>query len=245
MNDTNEKEKNTMFKNRKFGVIFITSLIRPFMRIKLRNSSIVDEKDFPAVFICNHGELYGPLSAAVGLPFDFRPWINEPMLDKKKAYDFIFENTMEQNSLPDFLKVGISEIGRILGTWALNSYNPIPVRKDSLSGLKETLELSVDALIEGSNILIFPENPDSENDGRYNTEGLSAFSSGFAHLAKSYYKKSGKAVTFYPMYTDKQTRTIYFGDSVKYDPENPPALEKKRLVTLIESSMNLLKQSVL
>lgn len=237
MENKKDAKKPLTFKNRKPGVIIISSILRPFMRIKLRNVPDVTP-DEPAVFICNHGELYGPLSAAVGMPFDFRPWINSPVLSKTEAYDFVFENSMKNNrSLPDFLKVGIAEICRLLGTWALNSYNPIPVSKTSISALRETLDKSVEALTEGDNILIFPENPQAENDGKYNKNGLSAISGGFAHVAKNYFRKTGKILTFYPMFTDKHTHTITFGKAIEFNPDNPPAVEKERLVSLITSSM--------
>ncbi len=240
-----EKRRNRTFKNRKTGVIILSSVLRPFMRIKLRNVPSVS-REKPAVFICNHGELYGPLSAAVGLPFDFRPWVNRPVLDKKQAYDFVFENSMKNNSLPDFVKVGVSEICKVLGTWALNSFNPVPVDKSSISGLRETLDESIEALTNGDNLLIFPENPDSEENGRYNKDGLSALSGGFTHLGKVYYKKTGKILTFYPMFTDKRSRTITFGEGVDFNPENPSSLEKDRLISLISDSLERLRtQSLL
>jgi len=241
MTKQNDKTKNGLFKpfkNRKFGVITITALLRPFLNIRLKEQQNVDEADFPVIFVCNHGEIYGPLSAVVGMPYDFRPWINGPLLSKDTAYDFVYENTMVHNKLPEATKIVACETVRHLGTWALNSYNPIPVSKSSLSELKNTLNMSVDALVQGDNLLIFPENPENEPDRRYNTEGISAFSSGFAHIAKCYYRKTGKALTFYPIYSDKHTRTLTFGNAVKYNPNAPATEEKQRLVNEISQSMN-------
>ncbi|MEG2085574.1 MAG: hypothetical protein RR054_01600, partial [Clostridia bacterium] len=189
------------------------------------------------VFVCNHYELYGPMSAAVGLPYDFRPWIDNNVLDKEKTYNYVYKNSMQTKRIPECFKKLWSSIAEKIGTWALNSFNPVPVKKDSLKELKETFEVSADALINGDNLLIFPENSHYEPDGKYNRNGVSTFYSGFARIGRDYYDKTGKSITFYPIYSDKKHHTLTFGNAVTFNPNNPSAIEKHRIVTELNNAL--------
>jgi hypothetical protein len=119
--------------------------------------------------------------------------------------------------------------------WILNSVEPIPVYRENRRVL-ETINLTVEAMLELDNILIFPENPLTTENKRYSVKGVSHFYTGFVHIAKVYYKKSGRAVTFYPVYANPKKRTITFGEGIAYDPEGKN--EPERICDLLEQAIN-------
>ena len=68
----------------------------------------------------------------------------------------------------------------------MKSVEGIPVFKGK-TRIRETIDLSVEAIEQGYNLVIFPENPT-----RKFSEYINDFDTGFIHLAKSYYLKTGK-----------------------------------------------------
>lgn len=88
--------------------------------------------------------------------------------------------------------------------------------------LMSTFTESTKALVEGDNILLFPEKPRELNlldEGEnFDSDKLRSFYTGFAHLGKMYYKQTGKALLFYPLYTSKEDRAFAIGEAVAYDP---------------------------
>ena len=119
----------------------------------------------------------------------------------------------------------------------LLSLNPSPVYEQSKKSVIETLMRSTQALAEMDNLLIFPENP-AKDEGKYAGEGVGTFFSGFAHIGKSYYKACGKALSFYPVYCDRKTRTITIGEQILFDPERPLADEKLRITQTLHDTIN-------
>ena len=47
---------------------------------------------------------------------------------------------------------------------------------------------------------------------------LRTFYTGFAHIAKMYFDRTGKALLFYPLYSDMDERAFRIGEPVAYDP---------------------------
>ena len=96
-----------------------------------------------------------------------------------------------------------------------------------------TIEKSLDALEEGDNIMLFPEKPgDRTIDGAESstkTEDLRSFYTGFAHIGKMYYDKTGRSLMFYPVYSNRNRHVFIIGSPVLYDPSLPPR-ESKRYV---------------
>jgi hypothetical protein len=104
----------------------------------------------------------------------------------------------------------------------------------------ETLRTTVSAMMEQDNILIFPENPLTTETRRYSMKGVSQFYTGFVHLARAYYKKTGKAAVFYPVYANPAKRTITFGEGIAYDPQGEN--EPERICTLLAQAINTMAE---
>ena len=55
------------------------------------------------------------------------------------------------------------------------------------------------------------------------------FQDKFIDVAKLYYKRSGKALCFVPMYIAPKLKTMYLGKAVRFDPETPIKEERQRI----------------
>ena len=222
-------------------------LIAPLLRLRLSGKKNLNSSEYPSIFVCNHGFIYGPVSAIIYMPTYFRPWIHDEMLDFEKAYtnmSFSFQNVKKVlgNRLGGAI---IRAVARVVHG-VLRALNPIPVARGDAPprARMETFETSLQALMEGDNILIFPEKPgnltiDGKDSGTQ-TADLRNFYTGFVHIAKMYHDRCGKSLRFYPIYSDKTTRRFRIGEPVCYDPSLPPKEAKVRVAETLHERMSAL-----
>ncbi len=208
-------------------LIFLCSL---HFRCKVVNADHIrtDDKN-PLVFLCNHGEFYGPMACKIYIPVPIRAWANATMMDDKKAVTkYIYDNTTSrQEGMPEFEKRFLARLAAWLSVNVMSQLECIPVHKDSPLKLRETFRLTIEAMETGDNILIFPENPEQ----KYPREGIGDLSPGFLTLADIYWKRKKKKMRFLPMYADKKRRRLVFGEIIEYNPENNLKEEQDRIVS--------------
>ena len=231
----------------RFGVKILCTLARPFLRLRVSGRERIDMQDSPSVFVCNHGFLYGPVSAVIYLPTYFRPWIHNVMLDTETAVSQMhrslsFLDRIFGRKASDRLIRGINSILQ----WVLNSFNPIPVVRGASRDVMSTFDASLQALLEGDNILIFPEKPRELNapveDDEYDPDRLRNFYTGFAHIGKMYYDATGKSLLFYPLFSDRDRRLFRIGEPVRYDATLPPRESKQKVARELQRKMNELSE---
>ncbi len=206
----------------RFGVKILCTLARPVLRLKVSGREHLDKEDSPSVFVCNHGFIYGPISAVIYLPTYFRPWIHNVMLVRESAY----------KEMSKSLRVLTRIFGKAIGgkmiwwlskavCWVLNSCNPIPVVRGASRDVLSTFQMSLDALQDGDNILIFPEKPrnliKATPGEEYKADTVRTFYTGFAHIGKLYYEQTGKSLLFYPLFSDREKRAFRIGEPVRYN----------------------------
>ena len=207
-------------------LIFLCSL---HFRCKVENADhIVTDDENPLVFLCNHGEFYGPMACKIYIPVPIRAWTNATMMgDRKAVAQYIYENTTSrQEHMPEIEKRFLARLVAWLSVNVMSQLECIPVHKDSPLKLRETFRLTVEAMEAGDNILIFPENPEQ----KYPLEGIGELSPGFLTLADLYWKRKKKRMRFLPMYADKKRRKLVFGHIIEYDPDNRLKDEQDRII---------------
>ncbi len=215
---------------KRIGVHIIRGLLRPVMHHTVKGKEHV--RDLPGIFVFNHREVYGPIAAIVFLPYDIRPWILYQMIDKAEITQHMYEGTFRRAKwLPPALRRLIPRLLSPVVVWALRSFDPIPVYRGAQMNVIKTFMMSIECLAAGDSILLFPENPE-------NTYGqkVSDFYEGFAHLGRLYYKKTGNALTFYPVYASKKRRELRIGEGVTYNTAGG-SNERGRIVETLEQRM--------
>ena len=225
---------------RRYGIKVILFILRPlyYHKIEGRENIQLDE-DTPCVFVCNHGEIYGPIVTNLYVPFSFRPWCTYEMLDKRAVAERAMQGAFQNAKGPwrSILNFLMHAIGAPLLVWLMKSVDAIPVYHDNPRKLMQTFRETIAAMEAGDNILIFPENAATSENQRYVKEGVSEFFTGFTMVGQLYNNKTGKCPLFVPLYANKRKRTITFGVPTRYNPDVNANEEKERLCAYLRGEM--------
>ena len=108
-----------------------------------------------------------------------------------------------------------------LSVVVFNNAHTIGVYHDTR--LVGTFKNTVKLLQEGNNIVIFPE-----QDVKYN-HIIYDFQDRFIDVAKLYYKKTGKELSFVPLYIAPKLKKMYLGKPTRFDPSLPIDTERRRI----------------
>ncbi len=227
-----------------FGTSLIKFSVRVLFRHKLKGVEKIHlDNENPLVFLCNHGELYGPLICASFFPVPMRPWvISKLCVDPEEFAQYYLKYALkDKNWIPEKMKLPLSRtIGR-LSTWCMRQLEAVPVYREDPVHLLQTFRKSVEAMQAGDNLLIFPENPNAvAQDHGYERDGLGEFFNGFMMLATLYYRKTGKNCRFQPCYAHRASRTLCFGNEVVFNPKAPEEDEIIRVVEACSAEMRRL-----
>ena len=225
---------------KRYGIKVLLFVCRPFYYHKiLGKENIHLDDDTPCIFVCNHGEIYGPVASTLYVPFSFRPWVTYEMADRsaiaERTMNGTFRNT--KGLTRKFLNWVMNHIGAPFMAWIMKSVDCIPVYHDNPRMLRKTFRETTAAMEAGDNILLFPENADTSSDHHYVLEGVSEFFTGFTMIGQMYNLRTGKCPLFVPLYANKHNRTITFGVPTRYNPDTPTNEEKERLCTYLRNEM--------
>lgn len=229
-----------MNQTRPWPIRLLMAVLRPVMHHSLKGAENVrlDDED-PVVYLCNHGKMYGPIVGMLYCPGYVRPWtISELCVDKQEAAAYVKRYTLKNVTWSDRRKNHVSRrLGAIM-VRLMQGVDSIPVFRHKPRELMSTFRQSVEALIAGANLLIFPEDPDTHpGDPGYKSGRPPTLFRGFPMLAQVYYNKTGKRCRFVPMLAHAGQRTVSFGTEIVYDPDNDPIAERDRIVDETYSQM--------
>ena len=90
-----------------------------------------------------------------------------------------------------------------------------------------TFRESAQKLLDGDRLVIFPECYDEHNNI------VHAFRDQFIDLGRMYYKQTGKALPFVPLYVAPALGVLYFGEPILFDPAAPAEIERRRVVNAL------------
>ncbi|MBE5769379.1 MAG: 1-acyl-sn-glycerol-3-phosphate acyltransferase [Clostridiales bacterium] len=225
-----------------FAIRAMMALLRPFFRHTIKGGEhIVQDENNPIVFLCNHGEIYGPVSSMLYIPVPVRPWVISELTTKPEDVSrYIYKWTFEPMKWLGKASWWISKLIGPISVWGMKQLEVIPVFRNKPRELMVTFRRSVEAMEAGDNLLIFPENPDASDTPGYADGGMGEMFRGFPMLAQVYYNRTGKRCRFLPMYAHKGMRTLSFSEPIHYDPENDPMAERDRIVEAATAQMKAL-----
>ena len=214
------------------GIRALMALLRPAFRHKLIGvERIVQDENNPIVFLCNHGEIYGPVAAMLYIPVPVRPWVISNMTTSVgEVAEYLYKYTIGPMTWLGRARWPVARLLGRLSIWGMRQLEAIPVYRHKPRELMTTFRRSVEAMEAGDNLLIFPENPDATDIPGYQQGGMGEMFRGFPMLAQVYFNRTGKRCRFLPMYADKATRTLSFGEFILYTPDNDPLAERDRIV---------------
>ena len=229
-----KKQTSTLYK-------IIKSLVRFFYG----KMEVVGLENLPkdnAIIVGNHCQLNGPIAGELFLKDNCYIWCAGQMMDLKEVPEYAFTDFWSQKSkwTQPFYKLA-SYLIAPLSVCIFNNARTIAVYRDMR--IMSTFKDSIKLLQQGANILIFPEKDEKHNNILYQ------FQENFIDIAKLYYKKTGIALTFVPMYIAPKLKKMYIGKGISYQCENSIEEERKRISKYLsdeitEIACNLPKHTV-
>jgi hypothetical protein len=187
----------------------------------------------PAVFICNHADSSGPISMELFFPRKFRPWVLSDTTSFKDCIDYV-----EKDFFIDELKMK-RPLSRVLAIMIaplcvslMRSVGAIPVYRRSARALI-TFRQSVDSILSGYDIVIFPENKEKKF-----SEYINDFYCGFVFISKILSMETSINIKFYPVYIDKNKKVIEVGEPEFLNKEQYYDLEKVKIVNYLRNEIN-------
>lgn len=200
-----------------------STVVRAFyIRTRIVPSNLLDED--PTIYVANHMGSYGPVTAMSSLPQPVYPWVAHQIIDSSLCPSYIEHDFVRaEMHLGPPLSVLISGmIGRICVA-LMRDLHAIPVYRDSRRVL-ETLRISVRLLEQGKRLLIFPEIPN-----RIVNEIVNEFDTGFINVARLFFERSARVVSFLPIAIHRGRLALRVGAPIRFNPGIPFRLEKLRI----------------
>lgn len=190
------------------------------------------EPDGPAVFVCNHASVRGPVIMTLYFPRRHKTWAISHAVEGGRAtevyayHDILFGRS-KKREFPSrlaakFISHTLPPLLREAGT--------IPVYRNLR--IKETLKASVDTLERGEDVVIFAESPK-----RY-SEYVNELQDGFVRLGMLYYQRTGKKLKFFPTYVEKKNRKVFVASPIEYDPERPAKDQREKIAAFLRDGID-------
>ena len=178
--------------------------------------------DEPCVIVGNHSQMYGPIAGELYTPRRHAVWCAGQMMNREEAAAYAYQDfwSGKPKGIRWFYQI-LSHLIVPLALLLFNNAHTIAVYHDMR--LKTTFRESLLHLREGESLVIFPEHYQEHNNI------VHEFQERFADLARYYYKETGKALCFVPVYIAPRLKTFFYGDPIRFRPDRPMAEERKRI----------------
>lgn len=190
------------------------------------------------IYISNHAQIHGPLAFELYFPDPKKIWVIGEICSRKTSSEYAMQDFWPNMKKGTkwlywlFSKLIISW----LGPYIINNSNTIPVYKDIR--LRETIRSTVEHLIEGQDIIIFPEYDAPLN--KY----INDFQKRFVDIAQHFNKREKRPLYFYPVYICPNLKKIIVGRPTQVDASKPFAEEKARIITYLQTSITNMADSL-
>lgn len=186
--------------------------------------------DEPVLVVGNHTQMNGPIACELYFPGDHYTWCAGEMMHLKEVPAYAYGDfwSRKPKSVRWFYKL-LSYLIAPLSVCVFNNANTIGVYRDAR--ILSTFKTTVAKLQEGTNIVIFPE-----HDVPYN-HILNQFQDKFIDVAKLYYKRTGKALCFAPLYIAPGLKAMYLGKPIRFSPDAPIDEERQRICSYLMESI--------
>ena len=204
---------------------WLYKFIKGSVRLFYPRLEVVGTENIPqeaAIIVGNHTQMNGPIAAELYCPGSHYTWCAGEMMHLKDVPGYAFQDFWSRK--PKWTQPWYKFLSYViapLSVCVFNNANTIGVYHDTR--LIGTFKDTVKCLQQGNHVVIFPE-----HDVPYN-HILCEFQDRFIDVAKLYYKKTGKAISFVPLYIAPALKTMYFGAPIVFNPDTPIGEERRRI----------------
>ncbi len=191
----------------------------------------------PALIVGNHSQMHGPISCELYFPGDRYTWCAGQMMHLKEVPAYAFQDfwSNKPKSVRWFFK-GLSYVIAPFSVCVFNNAHTIGVYRDNR--IISTFKTTVKRLEEGASVIIFPECYEEFD------HIVHQFQENFVDIAKLYYKRSGRAVPFVPLYIAPNLKQMHIGKPIYFDPERDLATQKQAVCQYLMESISAIARSL-
>lgn len=178
--------------------------------------------DEPMLIVGNHCQLHGPVYCELRFPIDRYTWCAGEMMHLKDVPAYSYKDfwSRKPKILKPFFKLA-SYLIAPLSVCVFNNAQTIGVYHDARA--VSTFKQTVQKLQDGTSVVIFPEYDEPYNHILYD------FREKFIDVAKLYYKRTKKEVSFVPLYIAPNLRIMCLGKPIRFCADNPIEEERVRI----------------
>lgn len=209
-------------KKKGYGVFAFTRYLVKSFYPKIKVVGLGNLPDEPVIIVGNHCQMNGPIVGELYVPGEPYIWCAGEMMHLKDVPQYAYRDFWSRKpkwSRP-FYKL-LSYIIAPLSVCIFNNARTIGVYHDSRILL--TFKNTIKCLEEGRSVVIYPEYDIKHNHIIYD------FQDRFIDVAKLYYKKSGRELSFVPMYIAPKLKTLCLGKPIRYAPSAEFDIERRRI----------------
>jgi hypothetical protein len=194
----------------------------------------------PGIYVANHLGSLGPAQMILSMPLRFFTWVVADMADYRRAPRYLYDDFVHPTwHLSGPFGLAVSKAVTLISVWLINGIDCIPVERDH--GMFDgSLERSLAMLIEGKNLLIFPEDTTGPRDP---DTLMHPFRCGFGWLCYLYQENTGRHVPIYPLAVRSVDRTIVVGNSIFLDLQNDRRHDLRKLCQQLSDEIKALYKS--
>lgn len=215
-------------------------IVKAIVRLFYPKTELIGKEllpDEPVVIVGNHAQLHGPLVGELYFPDNCYIWCASQMMKLRDVPKYAYKDFWSYK--PAYIRWLFKIVSYIIApisVFLFNNARTVPVYHDAR--IISTIRKSMKLLDEGCSIIIFPEHDQEYNGLLYD------FQDRFIDLARFYYKKSGKNLSFVPMYIAPTLKKTYFSEPITFDPSNDIAAERERIKHYLMDSITSLAVSL-
>ncbi len=190
----------------------------------------------PCIVVGNHSQMNGPICAELYFPGKRKTWCAHQMMYVKEVPAYAFEDfwSGKSKAIRWFYRL-LSYVIAPVSACVFTNADTIAVFRDNR--LLTTFRQTISALESGENVIIFPECYDPHNHIVYQ------FQDRFIDVAKLYYKRTGKALCFVPLYVAPALKKMFIGKPVAFCPDAPIEEQRRQICDYLMGEITKLADS--
>ena len=203
---------------------------------KIQVEGIENLPEEPVIIVGNHCQMNGPIVGELYVPDEPYIWCAGEMMHLKAVPEYAFRDFWSQKPkwTHPFYKL-LSYIIAPLSVCVFNNARTIGVYHDTR--IISTFKNTVKKLQEGKSVVIFPEHDEKYNHVIYD------FQDKFIDIAKLYYKKTGKELSFVPMYIAPKLKKIFLGKPVCFRATEPTDADRSRICNYLMEEITAIAEA--
>ncbi len=193
--------------------------------------------DEPVIIVSNHCQINGPIVGELYVPGEPYIWCAGEMMHLKDVPKYAFRDFWSQK--PKWTHLGYKLLSYIIAPLSVcifSNARTIGVYHDTR--ILSTFKNTVKKLQEGKSVVVFPEHDVKRNHIVYD------FQDKFIDIAKLYYKKTGKELSFVPMYIAPKLRKICLGKPIRFNAEATMDAERSRICSYLMEEITTIAEAL-